>query len=71
MFDWGEMLSDNLAKKIEDHIAPKSKGKHVPFYISIYIMDAKCFRTPFPLMNQSWTQTVTKPIHFYHSKLWE
>jgi hypothetical protein len=36
-----------------------------------YIMDAICFRTPFPLMNWRWTLTVTEPIHFYHSKLWE
>jgi hypothetical protein len=70
-FDWGKMLSDNLAKQIEDYIAHKSKGEHAPFYMSAYIMDAICFRTPFPLMNWSWTPTVTEPIHIYHSKLWE
>ena len=37
----------------------------------VYIMDSICFRTPFPLMNWSWTPTVTEPIHLYHSKLWE
>jgi hypothetical protein len=25
----------------------------------------------FPLMNWNWTPTVTKPVHIYHSKLWE
>jgi len=47
----------------------KYKGEHGPFYMSAYIMDVICFRTPFPLMNCSWTLTVTEPIH--HSKLWE
>jgi hypothetical protein len=70
-FDWGKMLSDNLAKQIGDYKTQKSKGEHAPFYMSTYIMDAICFRTPFPLMNWSWTPTVTEPIHFYHSKLWE
>jgi hypothetical protein len=70
-FDWGKMLLDNLAKKIEDYIAQKPKGELAPFYMSAYIMDLICFRTPFPIMNWSWTQTVTKPIHFYPSKLWE
>jgi hypothetical protein len=27
--------------------------------------------TPFSLMNWSWTQANSEPIHFYHSKLWE
>jgi hypothetical protein len=70
-FDWGKMLSNNLAKKIEDYIAHKSKGEHAPFYMFSYIIDTICFRTPFPLMNWIWTQTVIEPIHFYHSKLWE
>jgi len=70
-FDWGKMLSNNLAKQIGYYKTQKSKGEHAPFYMSAYIMDAICFRTPFPLMNWSWTLTVTKPIHFYHSKLWE
>jgi hypothetical protein len=65
------MLSDNLAKQIRYYITQKSKGKHAPFYMSTYIMDAICFRTRFPLMNWIWTSNVTKPIHFYHSKLWE
>ena len=65
------MLSDNLAKQIEDYIAQKSKGEHAPFYMFAYIMDAICFRTPFPLMNWNWTLNITEPIHFYHLKLWE
>jgi hypothetical protein len=34
-------------------------------------MGSICFGTPFSLMNWSWTPTITEPIHFYHSKLWE
>jgi hypothetical protein len=49
----------------------KYKGEHAPFYMSAFIMDAICFRTPFPLMNWSWTPTSTEPIHFFLSKLWE
>jgi hypothetical protein len=49
----------------------KSKGQSAPFYMSTYVMDAICFMTPFPLMNWSWTPTISEPIHFYHSKLWE
>jgi hypothetical protein len=68
-FYWGKILSDNLAKKIGDYETQKSKGEHAPFYMFTYIMDAICFRTPFPLMNWSWTLTAIEPIHFYHSKL--
>jgi hypothetical protein len=64
-------LSNNLAKQIGDYKTQKSKGERSPFYMFIYIMDAICFRTPSSLMNCSWTPTVTEPIHFYHSKLWE
>jgi hypothetical protein len=39
--------------------------------MSTYIMDSIFFITPFPLMNWSCTPTSAKPIHFYHSKLWE
>jgi hypothetical protein len=70
-FDWGKLLSDNLVKQIEVYTARKSKGEHAPFYMFAYIMDAICFKTPFPLMNWNWTPTVTEPIHIYHSKLWE
>jgi hypothetical protein len=65
------MLLDNLAKGIDDYKTTKSKGKHTPFYMSAYVMDAICFMTPFPLMNWIWTPASSKPIHFYHSKLWE
>jgi hypothetical protein len=41
------------------------------FYMSAYLMDTICFMTPFPLMNWSWNITCSKPIHEYHSKLWE
>jgi hypothetical protein len=39
--------------------------------MSAYIMDAICFRTPFPLMSWSWNPSCTEPIHIYHSTLWE
>jgi hypothetical protein len=39
--------------------------------MSSYIMDAICCMTPFPLMSWSWTPSNAKPIHVYHSKLWE
>ena len=70
-FDWGKVLLDNLAKQIGEYKILKSKGEHAPFYMFSYIMDTICFRTPFPLMNWSWTSNITEPIHFYHSKLWE
>jgi hypothetical protein len=70
-FDWGKMLSENLAKEIVQYKMLKSKGEHAPFYMSAFIMDAICFRTPFPLMNSSWTSTSINPIQFYRSKLWE
>ena len=70
-FDCGKMLSDNLAKQIGDYRTKKYKGEHAPFYMSAYIMDAICFRTPFPLMNWIWTPTVIEPIHFYYANLWE
>jgi hypothetical protein len=70
-FNWSKMFSDNLAKEIVDYKKMKSEGKHAPFYMSSYVMDDVCFMTPFPLMNWSWTLTISEPIHFYHSKLWE
>ena len=39
--------------------------------MSAYIMDAICYVTHFPLMNWSWNITCPKPIHEYHSALWE
>jgi hypothetical protein len=70
-FNWAKMLYDNLAKEIAKYQSSKSKGKPTPFYMSTYIMDAICFITPVPLMNWSRTQTISEPIHFYHSKLLE
>jgi hypothetical protein len=65
------MLLDNMAKEITKYNLEKSKGQSTPFYMYAYIMDSICFITPFPLMNWSWTPTNAKPIHFYHSKMWE
>jgi hypothetical protein len=39
--------------------------------MSAYIMDVVYFRMPFPLMSWRWTPSNTKPIHVYHSKLYE
>jgi hypothetical protein len=39
--------------------------------MSAYIMNAMCFRMPFPLMSWSWAPSDAEPIHVYHSKLWE
>ena len=49
----------------------KSNGELAPFYLPAYIMDAICYKTPFPLMNWSWTPKYSEPIHIYHSNLWE
>jgi hypothetical protein len=54
-----------------EYRAQKMSGKASSFFKSAYIMDAICFMTPFPLMSWSWTPTNAKPIHVYHSKLWE
>jgi hypothetical protein len=70
-FDWAKILSDNLVREIIEYQSLKAKGQPAPFYMSTYIMDVVCFMTPFPLMGWSWTPTNAKPIHFYHSKLWE
>jgi hypothetical protein len=70
-FNWAKMFSDNLAKVIAEYKISKSKGQPAPLYMSAYIMDTIYFMMPFPLMNWSWTPASAKPIHFYHSKLWE
>jgi hypothetical protein len=70
-FNWDKILSDNLSKEVIEYQTAKSKGQPVAFYMFAYIMDAICFMTPFPLTNWSWNPTSNKPIHEYHSKLWE
>jgi hypothetical protein len=50
-FNWGKMMSDNLAKEVVEYKLLKSKGQHACFYMSTYIMDSICIMTPFPLMN--------------------
>jgi hypothetical protein len=70
-FNWAKMLLDNLAKEIAEYKATESKGKPTPFYMSVYVMDAIYFMSPFPLMNWIWTPSSVESIHFYHSKLWE
>jgi hypothetical protein len=39
--------------------------------MSVYIMDAICSMTPFPLMSWGWTPVEDKSIHVDHEKLWE
>jgi len=70
-FNWDKILSDNLTKEIAEYQMENSKGQPASFYMSAYVMDAICYMTPFPLINWSWNSTCAKPIHFYHSKLWE
>jgi len=70
-FDWGKLLFDNLVKKIGVHKSQRSKGEPTHFYISTYIMDSICYKTPFHLMNWRWTPKNVEPIHIYHSKLWK
>jgi hypothetical protein len=71
IFNWGKILSDNLAKEIVDYQTEKSEGQPLSFYMSAYIMDVICYMTPFPLMNWSWNPDCIEPIHDYHSKLWK
>jgi hypothetical protein len=70
-FNWVKLLSDNLVKQIGVYTSYRSKGEPNPFYMSSYIMDAICLKTPFPLMNWSWTPKTSEPIHIHHSKMWE
>ena len=41
------------------------------FYMYVYILDAICFKTLFPLVNWNWSPDSFDPIHIYHDKLWE
>jgi hypothetical protein len=52
-FNWGEILSDNLASEVVEYKTTKLKGRPTSFYTSAYITDAVCYMTPFPLM--SWS----------------
>ena len=70
-FDWAKILPDNLTKEIVEYQMEKSKFQPTSFYMFAYVMDSICYMSPFPLINWSWNPTCTKPIHFYHSKLWE
>jgi hypothetical protein len=70
-FDWAKLLSDNLVRNITIFKARKTKGEFASFYMSAYIMDVVCYKTPFPLMNWSWNPGSSQAIHFYHDKLWE
>jgi hypothetical protein len=70
-FDWAKLLSDSLTSRITEYRTQRESGKAASFFMSAYIMDVVCFMTPFPLMSWSWTPSDAKPIHVYHSKLWE
>jgi hypothetical protein len=70
-FNWHKILSDNITSEITKYQTARSKGQTVAFYMSAYIIDAICFRTPFPLMNWNWDPSCAEPIHKYHSALWE
>jgi hypothetical protein len=70
-FNWHKILSDNITTEVTNYKTARVKGQPVAFYMSAYIMDAICFRTPFPLMSWSWNPSCTEPVHKYHSALWE
>jgi hypothetical protein len=70
-FNWHKILSDNITTEVTNYQTAREKGQFVAFYMSAYIMDAICFRTPFPLMSWSWNPSCTEPVHIYHSTLWE
>jgi hypothetical protein len=70
-FNWAKILSDNLFNKITEYQEKKAAGKPSGFYMSAYIMDAICARTPFPLMKWAWSPSEDKAVHIYHDKLWE
>jgi hypothetical protein len=60
-----------LVKQIGIYTSHNYKGEPTPFYMLAYIMNVVCYKTPFPLMNWSWTPKSPEPIDIYHSKLWE
>jgi hypothetical protein len=70
-FNWTKIFSDNLAQEVSNYRVAKYEVQPVAFYMSAFIMDALCVVTHFPLMNWSWNITCPKPIHEYHSFLWE
>jgi hypothetical protein len=70
-FNWAKMLSDSLTNQVTEYREQKENGKVSSFFMSMYIMDAICSMTPFPLTNWSWTPVEDEPIHVYHAKLWE
>jgi hypothetical protein len=70
-FNWAKILSDNLFNRITEYQEKKAAGKPSGFYMSAYIMDAICAKTPFPLMKWAWSPSEDKAVHIYHDKLWE
>jgi hypothetical protein len=70
-FNWEKMLFDSLFNGITEYREKKAVGKASRFFMSVYIIDAICSMTPFPLMNWSWSPTEEKTVHEYHDKLWE
>jgi hypothetical protein len=70
-FNWHKILSDNITTEVTRYRTARERGQFVAFYMSAYIIDAICFRTPFPLMNWSWNPSCSEPVHIYHSTLWE
>jgi hypothetical protein len=70
-FDWSKLLSNSLTSWITKYQTQRASGKATSFFMSTYIMDAMCFRMPFPLMSWSWAPSNAEPLHVYHSKLWQ
>jgi hypothetical protein len=70
-FNWHKILSNNIASEVINYKTARAKGQSVAFYMLAYIIDVIFFKTPFPLMNWSWNDSCTEPVHKYHSAMWE
>jgi len=70
-FNLTQILSDNICKHATSCCASKTEHFFPPFYMFTYIMDNNFYSTPFTQMGWILTKEELKPIHLYHSKIWE
>jgi hypothetical protein len=68
IFNWAQILSANIQQAVRKTVEAPS-GFGVGFFMSAYLIDAICPKTPFPLMKWNWTPALD-PIHIYCSILW-
>ena len=73
ILNWGNILSDNLAKHIMEYRNKISvSSREIPsFYMSVYVMATICFSSSFPMMGWKWKTQDPTPIHIYHKALWD